>query len=205
MEASPFATPRTGRNTPAYYDVSGWERVCVILRNGQLHFAVLLIVAAALVKGAVEEILPFFADHHWHFDPYEVGLCFTTIATSYIAASSVIASLWTDMSDRARAKFVAVSLVGLGFFAFLTMCTFSMKYPATMKRSRSMWDKVQDRPSAVHVGTDASILFQLCLALYGVTLGFTHTPAAFYIGEVVDNFADPAAKDTANGIWNSMW
>lgn len=205
MEASPFATPRTGISTPAYYEVSGWERVCVIVKNGQLHFAVLLIVAAALVKGAVEEMLPFFADHHWHFDPYEVGLCFTTIAVSYILASSLVASMWTDMSEKARAKFVAGSLVALGGFSVLALLTYAMKYPATMKRSRSAWDELQDRPNVVHVGTDASILFQLCLSLYGITLGFTHTPAAFYIGEVVDNFADPAAKDTANGIWNSMW
>merc|ERR1719456_1861823 len=121
MEASPFATPRTGISTPAYYEVSGGERVCVIVKNGQLHFATLLIVAAALVKGAVEEMLPFFADHHWHFDPYEVGLCFTTIATSYSAASSVIASLWTDMSERARARFVAVSLAALGCFSVLAL------------------------------------------------------------------------------------
>ena len=64
-------------NTPAYYEASGCDRLRFIVKNGQLHFAVLLIVTAALVKGAVEEILPFFADHHWHFDPYEVGLCFT--------------------------------------------------------------------------------------------------------------------------------
>merc|ERR1719473_26876 len=115
MEDSPFATPpRTGVNTPAYYEASGWDRLKFILKNGQLHFAVLLIAAAALVKGAVEEILPFFADHHWHYDAYNVGLCFTTIAVSYITASTVVATAWSGMSLRFRGWFVSISLMCLG-------------------------------------------------------------------------------------------
>ena len=48
-------------------------------------------------------------------------------------------------------------------------------------------------------------MFYLCLALYGFSLGATHTPATYFIGAYVDTIEDTASKDAANGIWNTMW
>merc|ERR1719456_1364730 len=85
------------------------------------------------------------------------------------------------------------------------MYTYGLHGPVSHRKMQTELEKDLDIPATVHVGTDAPLLFQFCLALYGITLGFTHTPAAFYIGEVVDDFEEPAGKDAANGIWNSMW
>merc|ERR1719482_2052408 len=48
-------------------------------------------------------------------------------------------------------------------------------------------------------------VFYMVLAVYGVLLGATHTPASYYLGDVVDNLEDTASKDAANGCWNTAW
>merc|ERR1719401_1577172 len=42
------------------------------------------------------------------------------------------------------------------------------------------------------------------LALYGVCLGLTHTPAALLLADAVEH-EEGRAKDVVNGIWNTMW
>ena len=51
-----------------------------MLKSPRLGCTVLLIVTAAIVKGSVEEMLPFHADHQWHYDPLRIGGLFSIIA-----------------------------------------------------------------------------------------------------------------------------
>merc|ERR1719388_627672 len=76
-----------------------WAQVQKIFSNPLLHRAVLAIAAAAVVKGAIEEILPFFADHQFNFDPFELGLCFTLIAVAYIFSAAAIEEILPFFAD----------------------------------------------------------------------------------------------------------
>lgn len=51
----------------------GWRRLKEVLRSERLAVSVILIVMAAMVKSAVEEVLPFHADHRWLLGPMEIG------------------------------------------------------------------------------------------------------------------------------------
>lgn len=162
---------------PVPSERKGWAKLWRVLQSRRLAVAVLLIVMSALVKGAVEEMLPFHADHRWGLDPLEIGTLFAVIAFSYIASAVSVGYIWQYL-DRYKVMFSSIWLLLLGIAAFGTfsLASFDMSIQA-------LW-----------VG----------LAFYGVGLGMTHTPAALFLADAIDH-EEGAAKDAANAVWNTMW
>jgi len=162
---------------PAVVQQSGWKRLRGVLKSKRLGCAVVLIVMAAVIKGSVEEILPFHADHRWGFGPMMIGKLFFITAVTYIVAAIVVGRVW-DRLGNCRILFSAFWLAVLG------MSTYSLFLIASYHKTLN----------ALYVG----------LALYGVCLGLTHTPAALLLADAVEH-EEGKAKDAVNGIWNTMW
>jgi MFS family permease len=156
---------------------SGSARLWAMLRCQRLGCAVVLIVMAAIVKGSVEEILPFHADHRWGFNPMKIGQLFSIIAVAYICAAVATGHMWHKLK-RYRIVFSAFWLAILGGTAWAVLMTASF-----YKREPVLW---------------------LWLAIYGISLGLTHTPAALLLADAIGH-QEGRAKDAANGIWNTMW
>lgn len=154
-----------------------WERLICTLQNREFACAIVLITMAAVVKGSVEEMLPFHADHRWHYDPLEIGKLFCTIAIAYILSACITGQFWSWLG-KFQVIFGAYWLLMLGIFAWASFAVISYY-------------------------KDASILM-MSLAGYGVCLGMTHTPAALLLASVVDH-EEGTAKEAVNGIWNTMW
>jgi len=148
-----------------------------LLQNPTFICAVLLITMAGVIKGSVEEMMPFHADHQWGYDPITIGQLFCTTAVAYFVAASLVAYAWTSIG-RFQIGFSAQSIFLLGA---TTWMSFHVAY----------YYKVE------------SALFG-AFACYGFCAGLAFTSAAQLIAEVVDR-AEGHAKDAANGIWNTMW
>lgn len=155
----------------------GWKKLRHMLRGKQLATAVILIVSAALIKASVEEILPFHADHRWGYDPIKIGELFSVIAIAYIAAAVVAGRIWTSI-NKYQVLFSSLWMVFLGITAWCVFLTAGY----------------YKRQEALKTG----------LALYGVALGMTHTPAALLLADAIER-EEGRSKDAANGIWNTMW
>lgn len=159
---------------------SGRARLKELLSSHRLICSVILIVAAALVKGSVEEMLPFHADHQWGYEPLQIGQLFSIIAVSYILSAMVCGQMWKYLEGKhSRVVFSAVWLALLGLAGY---CVFAI----------ASYDK------------NESILW-IGLVMYGICLGCTHTPAALLLGDTIDHEQDQCSKDAVNGIWNTMW
>eukprot|EP00929_Paragymnodinium_shiwhaense_P062459 TRINITY_DN3117_c0_g2_i1.p1 TRINITY_DN3117_c0_g2~~TRINITY_DN3117_c0_g2_i1.p1 ORF type:complete len:510 (-),score=102.60 TRINITY_DN3117_c0_g2_i1:224-1753(-) len=156
---------------------AGWDRVWGVLRGRRLHCAVILIVMAAVVKGSVEEMLPFHADHQWHLQPLEIGQLFAIVAFSYIIAAAALGKAWRWLGT-SRIVVSAAWLALLGLAAAFVFCL------AAFDLSK-LW---------LYGG----------LSMYGACLGLTHTPAALLLADAIEN-EEGVAKDAVNGIWNTMW
>jgi len=156
----------------------GWHRLRDLLKNRRLVIAVIMIVVSAVVKGSVEEMLPFHADHQWGFDPLKIGQLFSIIAVAYIIAAVLTGKLWQYL-QRFRIIFAATWLAALGGAAWLVFAN-------------------------AHYCKSERLLF-MGLALYGACLGFTHTPAALLLADAIEHEESEASKDAVNGIWNTMW
>jgi MFS family permease len=155
----------------------GWGKLWAVVQSRRLACAVILIAMAAIVKGSVEEILPFHADHRWGFGPMEIGQLFSIIAVAYITAAVLVGRVWVFLNGY-RVTFSALWLPVLGVTAW---CVF-----ITNSYSRS------------------EMMLRVALAFYGACLGFTHTPAALLLADAVEH-EEGKAKDAVNGIWNTMW
>jgi len=153
------------------------KRMKSVMHSRELICAVLLISMAAVVKGSVEEMLPFHADHRWGMTPMEIGELFCTVAIAYILAATFVGQYWCWLGDY-QIVFSAWWLLMLGVVAWLVF--------AVVSYSRNY------------------VLLSISLALYGVSLGMTHTPAALLLASVIDH-EEGSAKDAVNGIWNTMW
>lgn len=166
--AQPEQTPRPG---------AGWSRLNAVLQSRRLACAVILIVMGAVVKGSVEEMLPFHADHEWGLEPIQIGKLFSVIAFAYIGAAGLCGQLWCRL-HHARVPFCASWLAILGASAWFVF------YTASISKSQNMlW---------------------LGLGAYGICLGLTHTPAALLLADAIEE-EEGEAKDAVNGIWNTMW
>merc|ERR1740129_1540686 len=75
----------------------GWTRFKQLMRSKRLYCAVILIFMAAIVKGSVEEVLPFHADHRWRLEPLQIGNLFSFIAFAYICSSLLSGHLWSAL------------------------------------------------------------------------------------------------------------
>lgn len=158
----------------------GLARLKTLLSSRRFVMSVLLISSSAAVKGAVEECLPFHADHEWRRQPLQIGEFFSMIAVSYIIASAVVGQAWAYLNcGQIRSVLCAVFLALLGAAGW---CLFSVRT----------------------LGGDETGMW-IALALYGACLGFTFTPATLILGEAVENEDPGAAKDATNSIWNTTW
>lgn len=174
----PDATESVLSQTPLEDTTTGWQRLKTLLASRHLAVAVLMIATSAVVKGSVEEMLPFHADHEWGFGPLQIGRLFSVIAVAYIFAAVLSGKMWTFLYS-GRYAFSATWLVALGASAW---CVFTVA--SYRKNEYVLW---------------------CALAFYGVCLGLTHTPAALLLAEAVEHEESEACKDAVNGIWNTMW
>eukprot|EP00928_Gymnodinium_smaydae_P015012 TRINITY_DN15506_c0_g2_i1.p1 TRINITY_DN15506_c0_g2~~TRINITY_DN15506_c0_g2_i1.p1 ORF type:complete len:488 (+),score=73.63 TRINITY_DN15506_c0_g2_i1:79-1542(+) len=148
-----------------------------LLQNPTFICANLIIVMAGVIKGSVEEMLPFHADHQWGYDPMAIGKLFCTTAVAYFVASALVAETWMRL--------------GRFQIGFSSQCIFLLGVTAWLSFHVAYYYKSE----AALFGTFAS---------YGFSAGLTFTAAAQLIADVVDR-AEGHAKDAANGIWNTMW
>jgi MFS family permease len=156
----------------------GLARLWNLCKSPRLACAIILIFTAALVKGSVEEMLPFHADHQWGYQPLMIGQLFSTIAIAYIISAALCGQVWQYLRNY-RVVFSATWLFVLGITGW---CVFII---ATFNKNES-------------------VLFT-GLLMYGVCLGLTHTPAALLLADAIEHEEDPNCKEAVNGIWNTMW
>jgi len=164
--------PRTQVDTD-----EGWQKLKQLLRSRRLALAVLLIATAAVVKGSIEEILPFHADHQWGLDPLGIGILFSIVAFAYISSAVITGQVWQYLRGH-QVLFSASCLSVLGVAAWSVLAVVSYT-----KDTRALY---------------------AALLVYGACLGLTHTPAALLLADAIDH-EEGAAKEAANGIWNTMW
>lgn len=148
-----------------------------VFSSRPLACAVLLIGMSAVVKGSVEEMLPFHADHRWGYNPIEIGRLFCIIAIAYILAAAFCCHVWEELGTY-QVLFSAHFLLFLGIVAWMVF--------------------------AVVTYFNSANILTLTLMAYGVCLGLTHTPANLLAASVIDNERG-AAKDASNGVFQTMW
>jgi MFS family permease len=154
--------------------------------------SLLVIAPAAMVKSSFESILPLFGDSHG-YDVFEVGVLFTMIALGFIVAAVFFGYAWKFMSATVQVVTVGTSLFSLGCIACIMLYS---------------WGVDNNVPGAVvidWVNHDHHYMFYICLVVYGILLGLTHTGASLYLGEVIEELSDERSKGSANGIWNTGW
>jgi len=167
----------------------GWNRLKATLSNKRLRCAIVLIMMAAVVKGSVEEMLPFHADHEWGFRPAKIGELFSIVAFAYIVAAVCVGRFWSRLSDR-KVLFGTLCLSD-GRIILSAFCLSLLGAAAWVCfRIEEYWKQEQVLWGA--------------LVVYGACLGLTHTPAALLLADAIDHEAGKA-KDAVNGIWNTMW
>lgn len=155
-----------------------WQRFKDLLQSRDLIVAVVLIAMAAVVKGSVEEMLPFHADHRWGYKPWDIGLLFCNIAVAYIFAAYIVGQWMWDWLGEFQVVFSAYWLLMLGIVAWMCFAVISYFNDANMLIA-SLW-------------------------AYGICLGMTHTPAALLLAKAIDH-EEGAGREAVNGIWNTMW
>lgn len=170
-------------------------RLWRVLTDSWLLRSLLVIAPAAMVKSSFESILPLFGDNHG-YDEFDVGCLFTVVALGFIVAAVSLGYMWEWMSEGFRAGYVAANLLFLGVIACVMLLSFGVdkdsSYIATIG-----W--LNDSSHGHHY------LFLVCLFVYGMLLGITHTAASLYLGEVIEGCSDERSKGAANGVWNTGW
>jgi len=154
-----------------------WTKLKALLKNPTFICAVLIITMAGVIKGSVEEMLPFHADHQWGYDPVQIGTLFCTTAVAYFFAAALVSQIWINLG-RFQILFSSQCILLLGITACLGF-------------------------HVAYYYKHESALF-IAFAGYGFCAGLAFTSAAQLIAGVVDE-AEGHAKDAANGIWNTMW
>jgi len=154
-----------------------WPKMKILLQNRTFICACLAICMAGVIKGSVEEMLPFHADHRWGYDAMQIGQLFCTVAVTYLVAATVVCQSWIALG-RFQIGFSAQSILLLGVMAWASFCVASYT----------------KNTNVLH-GT---------FAAYGFAAGLSFTAAAQLIGDVIDQ-QDGHRKDAANGLWNTVW
>jgi len=165
-----------------------------VLTDSWLLRSLIVIGPAAMVKSSFESILPLFGNNHG-FNEFQVGILFTMVAAGFILASVSLGLIWEMVSGRVRLWIVAGSLFLLGCVACCMLYTWGEETHHDLP--------VSDTISYFNKGQH--YVFYTCLVVYGLMLGFTHTGASLYLGEVVDELSDERSKGAANGVWNTGW
>jgi MFS family permease len=154
--------------------------------------SLLVIAPAAMVKSSFESILPLFGDSHG-YDVFQVGVLFTMIALGFIVAAIILGYVWKDISSNKQVGVVGTSLFLLGCISCI------MLYSWGVDKSVPLGEVID------WVNHDHHYMFYICLVVYGILLGLTHTGASLYLGEVIEELQDERSKGSANGIWNTGW
>eukprot|EP00927_Polykrikos_kofoidii_P080288 TRINITY_DN7715_c0_g1_i1.p1 TRINITY_DN7715_c0_g1~~TRINITY_DN7715_c0_g1_i1.p1 ORF type:complete len:474 (+),score=38.12 TRINITY_DN7715_c0_g1_i1:66-1487(+) len=172
----PAVYPTTGTDEHTSL-VESRRRLTHLCKNKRLIIAVLLITVAAIVKGSVEQMFPFHAEHQWAMGPLHIGKLFAITAAAYVASAFFVGKSWRRMTSY-RIQFSASSIATLGVCATLLFTT--------------------------SLFTENEACLYAVLAAYGIFLGFTYTPSSLLIADAIDH-EEGAARDVVNGIWNTMW
>jgi len=199
-ERTPLLTPKEVKRERVRNARRRWRELKQMLRQPMLWRSVLVVAPAAMVKAALENILPLFADHKLKYNEYEVGLCFTLIAVSFLATSILISFMWGFLDDPKQNWFVTLSMVFLG----ITSSTLLLSYMYGGDCNLLIDDLFDATPDCAPY-THSVRFFHLCLVLFGIASAGCFTPAGYLIGEYIDSLQNPATKDAANGIWNTLW
>jgi len=154
-----------------------WTKMKALLQNPTFICANLIITMAGVIKGSVEEMLPFHADHEWGYKPFDIGKLFCVTAVAYFAASALVSEYWIRLG-RFQIGFSSHCILLLGVASCVSFHVYNYY-------------------------KDDNVFFGTFVA-YGFFAGLTFTSAAQLIAEVVDH-AEGHAKDAANGIWNASW
>jgi len=154
-----------------------WTKMKTLLQDSTFICAVLVITMAGVIKGSVEEMLPFHADHEWGYNPVQIGKLFCTMAVSYLVGAALISQFWLSLG-RFQIGFSSQCILLLGVATWVSFHVYA------------------------YYGTETMLIGSF--ATYGFFAGLTFTAAAQLIAEVVDK-AEGHAKDAANGMWNTMW
>jgi MFS family permease len=176
---SPALPDETDAQTKAWWtpQPGAWPKMKALFQNPTFICANLIILMAGMIKGSVEEMLPFHADHQWHYDPVMIGQLFCTVAVAYLAAAGLVCQFWIALG-RFQIGFSAQSIFLLGVTAWMSFC-------------------VADY-------TKNSKVLYCTFGSYGFAAGLAFTAAAQLIAAVVDS-QEGHRKDAANGIWNTVW
>merc|ERR1740130_974454 len=153
------------------------SQLTCLLKNPTFICANLIITMSAGIKGSVEEMLPFHADHQWGYEPLQIGQLFCTTAVAFFVSAAIVSQTWTGLG-RFQIAFSSQFILLLGVTACMSF-------------------------HVAYYYKDETALFGT-FAAYGFCAGLTFTAAAQLIAEVVDK-AEGHAKDAANGIWNTAW
>jgi len=153
------------------------SQLTCLLKNPTFICANLIITMSAGIKGSVEEMLPFHADHQWGYEPMQIGQLFCTTAVAFFFGAAIVSQIWTNL--------------GRFQVAFSSQCIMLLGVTACMSFHVAYYYK------------DETVLYGT-FAGYGFCAGLSFTAAAQLIAEVVDS-AEGHTKDAANGIWNTMW
>jgi len=156
----------------------GFHGLLGFLRNPLLLVSVALIFTSAMVKGSVEEALPFHADHEWGFPPLRIGKMFAVIAVAYISAAVVVGQFWMSLGRlRLICSGIWLSALGVACWGLFGLSSLG----------------------------SGEYTLNVLLGIYGVCLGMTHTPAALLVAEAIEEESHGPSKDAVNAIWNTMW
>mmetsp|Transcript_36439 Transcript_36439/g.72058 ORF Transcript_36439/g.72058 Transcript_36439/m.72058 type:complete len:509 (-) Transcript_36439:29-1555(-) len=177
-----------------------WDLLKRVMRSPMLWRSILVVAPAAMVKAALENILPLFADHKLKYDEYHVGLCFTLIAVSFLCTSMLISFSWGYLTERGKNLFVTSSM---GFLAF-TSSTLLVAYMYGGHCNLIIDDLFDSTPDCAPFKHSVRF-FYFSLWLFGMACAGCFTPAGYLLGEYVDTLQNAASKDAANGIWNTLW
>jgi len=199
-EKTPLLTSRELKRERVRAARRGWKELKNMLSTPMLWRSVLVVAPAAMVKAALENILPLFADHKLKYTEYEVGLCFTLIAVAFLTTSIIISFIWGYLDDAGQNWFVTLSMVCLG----ITSSTLLLAYMYGGDCNLLIDDLFDATPDCAPY-THSVRFFYLCLVLFGIASAGCFTPAGYLIGEYIDSLTNPATKDAANGIWNTLW
>merc|ERR1719321_264563 len=154
-----------------------WTKMKNLLKDPTFICAVLLITMAGVIKGSVEEMLPFHADHEWGYDPVQIGKLFCTMAVSYLMGAGLITQFWLSLG-RFQVGFSSQCILLMGVATWVSFHVYA------------------------YYGSETTLF--VSFATYGFFAGLAFTSAAQLIAAVVDK-AEGHAKDAANGMWNTMW
>jgi len=200
MQETEALLPQSAKQRRRYETKKRWKELQNILTSARLWRSVLVVAPAAMVKAALENILPLFADHKLKYNEFEVGLCFTLIAVSFLTTSILISFIWGLLSDNAQNWFVTLFMVFLGIISSTLLVSYMYGGDCNL-----LIDDLFDSTPDCAPYSRSKRLFKVCLVLFGVASAGCFTPAGYLIGDYVDSLDNAATKDAANGIWNTLW